>query len=655
MSVSVKFKIGQIWREFYLRYNCQIDNEPNDSGWVNFPCVLPTHNGSDKHDHGGVNLYDGRYKCWSGTCREAYAADSEKESLSASEFLMLVQGLDRQQANEIVESYRLESVPASEVHLDTTTTAYSPQPEWIGAVKTAQQALNPDLEIVREYLASRGLRYETLEHAGVGYLPGPPEALIHPYIQGGTVVGIRARSFDGRKGGVSGSHATLYQLQSINGTGLRTCILCEGETDTLITRQLLNDYGYLNIPVLGTPGNSFSATWARHLQQFSRVILLAQTDNASRQLARQAKSALQDKLEVIQPPFPAQAYGKDVSDFLRLDAKKPQELIDILGLSLNDIAPLPYVLTPQELYNLGAKSIPWLIPEIIERGTKILLVGEPKSHKTWIALQLVHSITTGSAFMGMLDWTPIETGRALLIEEEGSSYRLGNRLAKIFGNQVADYYVIHRQGVSIDVEESMAKLRHEALRLKPDLIIFDPYASFHTQDENQSRGTKLIMDGINSLLRALPNAAVVIVHHSPKGKDEARGSGALWGAADTQILAKRTDDGTRLAIKGRDLPDEFSSGIEFLFDITTGKHRPIGLTPSQTPPVQKKTAVVRDAIEQLFKASPSKWFSQKDVAKALNLTGYGLRTGLIELVKSDVLEMRGGYRNCPREFRLKGS
>ncbi|MHA1302254.1 MAG: AAA family ATPase [Candidatus Heimdallarchaeaceae archaeon] len=669
--VTVEFRDTKpLWYRFYTHYHIEL-GEPNEKGWVNFNCPLPTHPKKDTGKKGGVCLFTGQFKCWNTNCQEAYMAKlaTNSETLSAAEFLMLTQDLPRSEANQIVESFRVSEIgeQPEKTHIDPFTKAYSPLAHWNQVVAKAQQALSPDLDIVREYMSSRGLLFETLKEAGVGYLSsednnGGQECLLFPYTQNKTVVGIRARSFSGAKSGVKNSYATLYQLDSILETKSQTVVLCEGETDTLVTKQILKKYGYGEIPVLGIPGNYFKLEWARHLSLFTRIIVIAQTDKASRRLVYNIQTAdteLATKCEIVYPPFGPLSHGKDVADFVMLDKKNEKVLVELLGLSTEDIEPIPRLIPPSRVLKEAEKDVSWIIPELIERGTKVLLVGEPKTFKTWISLQLLVSIIYKEPFLGVETWTPTQENlKALLVEEEGSLVRLAQRLKKLIGNRPIpenSFRVVYRQSTLLDNEKSFSQLRQDCLRVRPDIIILDPYHSLHLQDENSAQGVAVVMRSVNLLLRALPKTTIFIIHHTPKGGKGARGSGALWGSVDMKLEVRKLESGNiKLDIEGRDFIEDESQNYEFMFDRKTGKHRltDVIVTTEGRRRLTRQEAIATDVLS-LFQREPERWFVIEEVQEILNLSAYSTRTSISTLYEKQRILRRGeGTKNNPYEYKF---
>lgn len=660
MKVLFNLEKGS-WLDFYRENDVEIRGEPNNDGWVNFPCVLPTHGKHDQGCHGGINIIHGSYKCFSEYCRDSFVHRLQKspnsQVLTPREFLMLTQSLTPQQALERVESYRLEE--SRFPHYDEAFTSKFAPPrglaEWI---EVAQTRLHPDLDIVREYCETRQLRYETLVRAGAGYVPEDRasrqiECLILPFTVNGEPVAVRGRTIDGRKGGVGNSHLTLYNLDEIDRTKSQTAIVVEGESDTLFLGQLLRDEGY-DVPVFGTPGAHFKIEWRRHLQPYSKVLAVPQTDLAATTFTREIRQAFPEpeRLEVLTLPWKPRQSGKDIIDF---SFENPtQEVVTLLGLARTEKALLPDLLKPSHLRQEGQREIPWLITNLLERGTKTWIAGEPKTFKTWLALQMAQSVILGCPFLGVEEWTPPQAGlKVLFVEEEGALYRFGQRFEILFPELTDDgtFHALHRRGFRLDNDESFNRLRQHCLEVQPDLLILDPFSFLHSGDENSAQETMKAMSPLNSILRSLPNTAIVLLHHSPKGGKGLRGSGALWAAADVQIGVTRTASGTiKLEVSGRDFPEGSSSSLEFLFDSTLGRH-----LPSQQIQIAVPSTSRRQNLLNLFEQGPETWFTVLELQNLAGLTSYTTRKILKELVEENSIETRSQKSNriSWEEYKLK--
>lgn len=568
------------WSDFYDQAAQIPKGDVNSSGWKNFPCVLPTHPKKDRGRHGGINVFSGSYRCWNEDCQRTAARRLGKDPnsliLTPREFLILTRDLSALDAHAAVEAYRqsrLDDGPQFDHFDEAFSRSFIPQSsEVLELVAGAQGRLHPNLDIVREYLSARLLDYATLVAAGVGYVPESPgqeECLIFPYTVDGRIVGIRGRTLDSRKGGIRNSWACLYNLDTIQPTD-RIGIIVEGETDTLFLQQELRKAG-LHFPVLGTPGVHFPREWQRHLQQFQRVLAIPQADDAAQTFLQDLQRSLPETIEFVHLPWRPKQWGKDIVDFAHQNPI--DNLISRLGLERK----IPKrVQSLADLYAKAEGEVPWVVENLIERGTKTLIVGEPKTYKTWLGLQLLSSITSGEPFLGYPPWRVPETNlTGLLVEEEGSEHRLGKRLDLVFQHTTPPgIWILHRQGVLLDEPAALALLEEDVLQLKPDILVLDPYSSLHHQDENTVQGTRVVLAGIDRLVHLRPSMAIVIIHHTAKGGSTARGSGALFGSVDTQIVVQRSESGSlALSIVGRDL-SENSDLPEFIFEGSLGRHRP---------------------------------------------------------------------------------
>ncbi len=606
--------------------------------------------------------------CFEQAKRELHKPEGS-QILTPTEFLHLRYNWDDWTSENIVNQFRLEHLTERQnggkglyAHDDSgfsKTFALLPESE-LQRLHAAQEALTPDVDIVIEYCRSRGIDFETLKDAGAGYLENYQglEYICLPYWAGRRLVGVRLRGWHGtNKRTIKNSTFTLFGADELLDANSRTAVVVEGETDTLCLRQLLRRSGFGTVPVVGVPGVGFRHEWTRHFKDFLRIIAVPQSDRPSQVvLLSNLREAFGSRLEVVGLPWPPDVHGgNDISDFLRAVEDHGQLLVDLLGLSTEDIEPSPFVYDGDALLELSRMEPSWLIPNLLERGTKTLLVGEPKSYKTWVAVNLMHSLATGAPFLGHIEWTPEGKGlKTLLVEEEGAPYRLAERIVKVFGEEsIENVYVIHRKNVKLDDMDNFGKLRQTILQIRPDLVILDPYASLHLQDENTVQGTMVVQDALNTILRILPGCSIVTLHHTPKDATGPRGSGALWGASDVLLRILRKDDGViELQTRERDLPDAGEGGLEFTFMGDTGRFTPSGII---TTAKQRMTEGVDEGrlleIREYLKMKGD-WIPRTTMGAFLKVDDTTLRACLMQLIALGLIDERGeGRRGSPREYR----
>lgn len=654
--MDLEFNKHDSWKQFYDGY-LALTGEPSTQGWVE--CNCPIHPYKVDKKSAAVNVFSGHFKCWNSDCQEKYRSQLgyklDSQILTAREFLIVVQKMSPEDAALAVQDF-LNNITPDILDNSKWEKTYRPDREWTIFAEQAHNNLKPDLDIVEEYCKSRGIKYETLVQFKVGYVEDG-DYLFFPYYYKNAVVGARARNICGSKTSPKGSYSCLYNITHAINTGSPTVIIVEGETDCLYLTQILQDAGIF-IPVISTPGCLFKAEWARDVKQFTKVLCIPQDDDAATGLVKGLKKVLNEKVEIINLPWEPLSQGKDIADFCKQHDK--QVLIDLIE-QYNNTNFQRRILTGSEFIALADVEIPYIIPGLVERSTKVLISGEPKTYKTWIAFQLVDSVINCTPFLGVEEWTPhIEGMKALIVEEEGSQHRMSARLKKITqGKNLDNFKILHRQSVRIDDEENYKKLAVDLVEFQPDILIFDPYVNIHTQDENSATGTNIVTDAMNRLLVLNPKMAIVIIHHTTKGNTKSpRGSSALPGAVDSMITVTRDSSGViELGLRGRDLPDSDNNSLSLIFDDDLCKHRPFQFEPVLKEDDMKDTRH-RDSIKATLvkRLKKGQSFAITELYKMYSgVCAQGtMRTVIEELEQDNIIIITGeGRRGDPKIVSLR--
>ena len=142
--------------------------------------------------------------------------------------------------------------------------------------------------------------------------------------------------------------------------------------------------------------------------------------------------------------------------------------------------------------------------------------------------------------------------RVLMIEQEIGEQdlqeRFGTALTKIEKHELfGENLFIHSCDRYLDLQTPLGIQRLNAAMesVKPDVLILDPLAEFHTLEENSAQDMMKILHNLDQL-RAKFKCAVIIVHHvtkptkdSPRsGPEHLRGSGVLFAKGDTYLMVK---------------------------------------------------------------------------------------------------------------------
>lgn len=194
------------------------------------------------------------------------------------------------------------------------------------------------------------------------------------------------------------------------------------------------------------------------------------------------------------------------------------------------------------------EPVEWLIQDVLPRKGFSALFGPPGSFKSFVALDIAHSVATGTAWMGKEVSTP---GAVLYICGEGHggvgarirACRLHHKTAP-----GAKVYVIRHQLNLRSSKEDIQQLQlaitnlvhREEIRF--ELVQVDTLArAFGGGNENDSSDMGAFIASLSKIQRLL-DCALQIVHHVGKDITKGlRGHSSLLGALDTELELQRLD------------------------------------------------------------------------------------------------------------------
>jgi hypothetical protein len=214
----------------------------------------------------------------------------------------------------------------------------------------------------------------------------------------------------------------------------------------------------------------------------------------------------------------------------------------------------------------------WLVDQYIEDQSLCVFHGEPRSFKTFAALQLACATAVGASWLGQ---KVNRQGESLYVGEEGAASMLAARLERLSPGVPGDAVrVLHRQGIATNDRESWAFVEAAIEGMtSPALVIFDTYSDILDGDENSAEDQREAIRLIQRLITDYHVTALVIHHDSKNAKgrrpgSRIRGSGKLWGSSDSTLSFTRRPGrpnvrpGGRIAVETKD-SDQTSFGFEW--------------------------------------------------------------------------------------------
>ena len=192
----------------------------------------------------------------------------------------------------------------------------------------------------------------------------------------------------------------------------------------------------------------------------------------------------------------------------------------------------------------------WLVDELWSEQAVGIIGGEPKCGKSFLALDLATAVAAGTPCLGR--FAVRRPGRVLLYPAEDALHVVRQRLEGICAAAgVAlpdlDIQVITAPSLRLDLDADRERLDETVARLKPRLLILDPFVRLHRIDENASGEVAPLLAYLRDLQRRHA-IAVAVVHHAKKGAGAIRAGQALRGSSefhawgDSNLYLRRDSD-----------------------------------------------------------------------------------------------------------------
>lgn len=228
--------------------------------------------------------------------------------------------------------------------------------------------------------------------------------------------------------------------------------------------------------------------------------------------------------------------------------------------------------TANQILDQEFSPLKWVVPKVLPEGV-YLLIAAPKIGKSWLALQMVLAVATGTEILGQT----AEAGAALYLALEDNDRRLQKRLRELNASMLLST----AQGADLQFEtqwplsnEGGAEAIAAWLTAHPNarLVVVDVLERFrprrsakgnlYAEDYAALRALKLIADE--------HRVAILVVHHTRKGATDdplamVSGTQGLAGSADGMLLLERDRGAARgkLHVIGRDIEEDGEYVVEF--------------------------------------------------------------------------------------------
>lgn len=208
------------------------------------------------------------------------------------------------------------------------------------------------------------------------------------------------------------------------------------------------------------------------------------------------------------------------------------------------------VLSVSEYISVPRPSLSWLVPSYVPYPGLVLLIGEPKTGKSFLGLQVALHVASGIPFLGQ----PVDAAPVLYLQFDTSETVWRERLNQLRLSGVtlpSNLYLVHPDDqpsrTNILSFESQSMIRDALAACNPKLVVVDVLRECHNEDEQDSTAMKTVGD---QLMTLFAGRTILLIHHthklhetygSPSPVNAARGSSYTTGKADAIWLLHNSE------------------------------------------------------------------------------------------------------------------
>ena len=235
--------------------------------------------------------------------------------------------------------------------------------------------------------------------------------------------------------------------------------------------------------------------------------------------------------------------------------------------------PLTSMLPVERAWRLAERADEhrWLVAGLWSDEAVGIVGGEPKCCKSFLALDLAVSIASGAPCLRRFD--VLKAGRVLLYAAEDALHVVRRRLddiAAAAGARLADLdiQVIVAPTLRLDLEVDRRNLAETVDRLRPRLLVLDPFVRLHRIDENASGEVAPLLAWLRELQRATaspcsscttPGRAACL-----RAGQALRGSSEFHAWGDSNLYLRRDGEELTLTAEHRAAPSSRPLVVELV-------------------------------------------------------------------------------------------
>lgn len=176
------------------------------------------------------------------------------------------------------------------------------------------------------------------------------------------------------------------------------------------------------------------------------------------------------------------------------------------------------------------QKVEWIAEPIIAKNSIGFVAGLPEAKKTWLLMDLAIECARGGGMW--LKKFPVIGAKVLFIDQERAKSETQRRFkALITAKDISmnslkgNLFIRCGSSTKLDLQHSYDAFRKELADKKPEVVIVDSFATFHTREESNRMEIQQVLERVKQLRHEF-GCTFLLIHHETKAAYQNRKEGA---------------------------------------------------------------------------------------------------------------------------------